>query len=133
MVDLQRGVQSYLIAKSSLEQDGYEQAPDTVRRPTHVAGPLRRPGRRDGDTKKFSRSGKISRGHRKFFARTSRRLIGGCLPASGAAPLSALARLPSPSASICFSTAARSASKVGPALRYRADPCPAPHEPCALL
>ena len=31
MVDLQRGVQSYLIAKSSLEQDGYEQAPDTVR------------------------------------------------------------------------------------------------------
>jgi hypothetical protein len=29
MVDLQRGVQSYLIAKSSLEQDGYEPAPDT--------------------------------------------------------------------------------------------------------
>jgi hypothetical protein len=30
MVDLQRGVQSYLISKSSLEQDGYEQAPDTA-------------------------------------------------------------------------------------------------------
>lgn len=40
IVDLQRGVQSYLISKSSLEQHGYEQAPDTIRRPTQVAGPL---------------------------------------------------------------------------------------------
>jgi hypothetical protein len=33
IVDLHRGVQSYLIAKSSKEQDGYEPAPDTCRRP----------------------------------------------------------------------------------------------------
>jgi hypothetical protein len=33
MVDLHRGVQSYLIAKSSKEQVGYELAPDTFRRP----------------------------------------------------------------------------------------------------
>jgi hypothetical protein len=33
MVDLHRGVQSYLIAKSSKEQVGYEPAPDTSRRP----------------------------------------------------------------------------------------------------
>jgi hypothetical protein len=39
MVDLQRGVQSYLIAKSSFEQDGYEQAPDTVRRPSQTRDP----------------------------------------------------------------------------------------------
>src|SRR6185437_6747545 len=39
MLDLHSGVQSYLIYKSSLEQDGYEQAPDTIRPPVSTGTP----------------------------------------------------------------------------------------------
>jgi hypothetical protein len=67
MVDLQRGVQSYLIAKSSFEQDGYEQAPDTVRRPSQTRDPEGVPIAAVATPKKFGRPEKVSRGRRNFF------------------------------------------------------------------
>src|SRR4029077_17871796 len=66
MVDLQRGVQSYLIAKSSLEQDGYKQAPDTVRRPSQWRDPEGVPIATVATPKKFGRPRKVSRGLRIF-------------------------------------------------------------------
>src|SRR5947209_1928312 len=68
MVDLQRGVQSYLIAKSSSEQDGYEPAPDTCRCPPSVPGPGWRPGRVSAATNKIVKSKKSSRGPPKKFS-----------------------------------------------------------------
>jgi len=67
MVDLQRGVQSYLISKSSLEQDGYEQAPDTVRAPISLRDPEGVPAATTATPKKFGRLKKVSRVRQKFF------------------------------------------------------------------
>ena len=68
MVDLHRGVQSYLISKSSLEQDGYERAPDTVRRPSQLRDPEGAPIATVATPKKFRTREKVSRGRRIFFA-----------------------------------------------------------------
>src|SRR6476646_10340633 len=69
MVDLHRGVQSYLISKSSLEQDGYERAPDTVRRPSQLRDPEGVPIATVATPNKFRTPEKVSRGERNFFAR----------------------------------------------------------------
>jgi hypothetical protein len=68
MVGLQRGVQSYLTAKSSFEQDGYESRQRTgahfnAEPDQALRSPLATP-------KKFGVSQKVSRGRRDFFART---------------------------------------------------------------
>jgi hypothetical protein len=68
MVDLHRGVQSYLIAKSSIEQVGYELAPDTFPAPALSSrGPDRHPGRFvRGDQKNLQWAKKFKRGTKNF-------------------------------------------------------------------
>jgi hypothetical protein len=72
MVDLQRGVQSYLIAKSSFEQDGYEQAPDTVRRPSQTRDPEGVPIAAVATRKKIWKAGKSFKGSTQFFSKGNR-------------------------------------------------------------
>jgi hypothetical protein len=67
MVDLQRGVQSYLIAKSSLEQDGYEPAPDTMTGARLNCGAHEAPRPLLATKKEFGKPQESSRWIRKFF------------------------------------------------------------------
>src|ERR1700753_2635303 len=67
MVDLHRGVQSYLIAKSSKEQVGYEVATDTFRRPPCFLRPQVAPQpRRLRRSKKSGTSEKVQGGPKNF-------------------------------------------------------------------
>jgi hypothetical protein len=68
MVDHLRGVQSYLTSKSSLEQDGYEQAPGTAGARLIRRNPEGVPVTTWATPKKFRRREKASRGDETFCA-----------------------------------------------------------------
>src|SRR6185437_3104208 len=131
MVDLQRGVQSYLIAKSSLEQDGYEQAPDTVRRPSQSRDPEGIPIAAVATTKNLESQEMFQGGGANFLPKDWRWLIRRCrlIPARGAAPPSAAPSRP-PSGRLRPRPASRSRPAprrgTGSALRAPAAPCRVP-------